>query len=313
MINQPIVIRHLTAFYGPNIYRPQPGVVLRVSAPADYSDQLRAAIKGGALAIGLVIAHLYVVAQAHHDSVQISAFFTTGEPEIGVELCRYVVDGLNAQLRHDETWDADEPLMALRDRRQAQALPVQALQLIANARHRDIPATIFPDRSILLGQGERSWIISYDELRATPDLQPPWQHLGRIPIIAITGEQYRSQAIAEQATRHQGVILDRANRTTVIQALRDPTCRTLIVGFDTDSLLREGLPFDQCDLAIITDRHGQRPPTASDDDEWLRALGLPMLCSTSPALINLSDPNLHPLLNYAPHGVIGWSPGTDHR
>lgn len=307
-MTQPLTIRHLAALYGPNIYRPQPGVVLRVGTAADYSDRLRTALKGGALAIGLVIAQLHVEAKPDNDDILMSAFFTTPEPAIGAELCRYVVDGINAELSHDESWDPDEPLLVLRDRRQAQALPVAALQLMANARHRDIPTTILDDGRLLIGQGERGWIVTPADLRAAPDLQPPWSRLGRIPIIAVTGERYRQQAIAEQSARHQGVVLDHANRTSVITALADPACTTLIVGFDTDSLIREGLPFDRCDLAIITDRAGSRPPTAADEDEWLRALGLPMLCSVAPTLINLTDPALHPLLSYAPNGVISWTP-----
>ncbi len=308
-MEQPLTIVQLAALHGPNIYRPQAGVVLRVRASADYSPRLRSALKGGALAIGLVIAHLHVTAQPDDDTTLISAFLTTNEPAIGADLCRYVVDGMNAELSGTTDWDPDEPLLALRERRAAQALPVAALQLIANARQRDLPATVLPDGHLLLGQGDRSWTIPIAELRANPNLQPPWSQLGRIPIIAVTGERYRSQAVAEQSVRYQARAIDRADRATVLHSLADPTCTALVVGCDTDSLLREGLPFDRCDLAVITDRAGQRPPAALDDDEWLKALGLPMLCSTVPALINLTDPALHALISYAPHGVIGWQAG----
>ncbi|WP_298819986.1 DUF4938 domain-containing protein [Chloroflexus sp.] len=313
-MEQPLTIVQLAALHGPNIYHPQTGVALRVSAPADYSQRLRSALKGGALAIGMVIAHLHVTAQPHADGMLISAFFATREPAIGAELCRYVVEGLNAELTGNTEWDPDEPLLTLRDRRQAQALPVAALQLMANARQRDIPTTILPDRRVLLGQGDRSWITTIDDLRATPDIQPPWSQLGRIPIVTVTGERYRSQAVAEQAARYEARAIDHANRDSVLQALSDPTCTALVVGLETEHLLREGLPFDRCDLAVITDRAGQRPPSAFDDDEWLKALGLPMLCSTAPTLINLTDPALHALIGYAPNGVIGWSIGkTDTR
>ncbi len=305
-MQQPITIVQLAALHGPNIYRPQPGVVLRAVASADHSERLRSAIKGGALAIGLVIAHLHVSAQPRSDDVLLSAFFTTNEPEFGAELCRYVIDGMNAEITGDETWDPDEPLLALHDRRQAQALPVAALQLIANARQRDLPATVLPGGRLLLGYGERSWTVTVADLRAAPDLQPPWSQLGRIPIIAVTGECYRSYAVAEQAARYQARAIDQADRAAVLAALADSTCAALVIGFTTDSLLREGLPFDRCDLAVITDRTGPRPPAALDDDEWLKALGLPMLCSTAPTLINLTDPALHALLSYAPNGVIGW-------
>ncbi len=302
----PITIVQLAALKGPNIYRPQPGVILRARTNDDYRERLRTALKHGALAVGLMIAHLHITAHERPNDVLLSAFFTTNEPDIGAELCQYVIDGLNAELTGDTTWDADEPLFVLRDRRQAQVLPVAALQLIANARQRDIPTTRLPDGGLLLGQGERSWIVTRDELFAISDVEPPWSRLGRIPIIAITGERYRSQAVQAQAARYDGITIDHADRHAVIRALADPTCTTLVVGFDTDSLLREGLPFDRCDLAVITDRAGQRPLHAFDDDEWLKALGLPMLCSTMPTLINLTDPALHPLLSYAPNGVIGW-------
>ncbi len=304
----PLRIIHLATFYGPNIYRPQAGIALQLSANADYSDRLRAVLKGGALAIGLVIAHLHVSAQPRADDVLLRVFFTTSEPDIGAELCQYAVSGMNAELGADDSWDPDEPLQALRDRRQAQALPVAALQLIANARQRDLPAIRLPDDRILVGHGAQSWSVTLADLRIAPDLQPPWSQLGRIPLVAVTGERYRQMAVAEQARRYQARAIADADRATVLAALADPDCAALVVGLRTDALLTEGLPFDRCDLAIITDRAGERPAAAADDDEWLRALGLPMLCSTAPTLINLTDPALHPLLSYAPNGVIAWTP-----
>jgi hypothetical protein len=80
----------------------------------------------------------------------------------------------------------------------------------------------------------------------------------------------------------------------------------LILGLDTASVLQHGVAFDCCDLAVIVGRGLERPLAAADDNEWLRALGVPMLIARQPVRMNLADSDLHPLIAYAPDGVIDW-------
>src|SRR5262249_43785081 len=133
---------------------------------------------------------------------------------IGVELARYVVAGLNAQEAGDEEWDAEGPLWELQKRRRAEALPLPALQLIAEAAARGIPSLIRGDGWVQLGYGARGWAFDRallkrrrgapapDEIGIGPPpfarspgaIEAPWERLGPIPIIALAGEAGRDIA-----------------------------------------------------------------------------------------------------------------------
>ncbi|MEI7771809.1 MAG: DUF4938 domain-containing protein, partial [Chloroflexales bacterium] len=87
--------------------------------------------------------------------------------------------------------------------------------------------------------------------------------------------------------------------------LADPATESSVIGLRADDILSRGLPLDRCDHALISDMAGPRPDPADDDEEWLRALGLPMLLASAPARLNLADSRLHALIPHAPLGVIG--------
>ena len=106
----PTDIHQLLAFDGPNLYGPRPGVLLRVRSDKDRAQRLKAALKDGAQSVGMVLAYLDVSSQPEAGGFLISANFTTPTPNIGVELARYVVAGLNAKEAGAEEWDAEGPL-----------------------------------------------------------------------------------------------------------------------------------------------------------------------------------------------------------
>ncbi len=308
-----IELIRLNAYDGPNVFGPLPGVLMLVRCDQDRSQHLRAALKDAALAVGLIIAQLEIETQPREGEVLIAVRFGTEAPSIGADLAAYVVDGIAAEAVGAANWDYDTPLQTIRARRRAEELPIAAVQLIAEARARGLPSFVRSDGSLQLGYGCHCWICDPQPLRergAVPPL-PPWERLGAIPIIAVTGGSGRAAAVqrlaAEVAANGASVqAIDGADFATTRVALADPASETLVVGLATADLLRRGLPFDRCDLAVITDCAGPRPPEAADDEEWLRALGLPMLLSPRPAQINLADAALLPLLPYAPNGVVGW-------
>lgn len=308
----PIAIVQLSAYEGPNIYSPAPGVLLRARCDRDRSRRMRAALKDGAQLIGLVIANLTVETAPIGQGQLVTALFTTDAPALGAELAAYVVDGIAVEAIDDAEWDRDGPLFALQARRRAEALPVAALQLVAEAMRRGLPSFVRPDGRMQLGYGARGRAFDLRALRereATPPAAP-WDELGVVPIVAVTGQTGRPAAVR----RFAGELAELGLRVTARDGvgfamardlLADPSTEALVVGLDTSDLLRRGMPFDRCDLAVIADRAGERPATARDDDEWLRALGLPMLLSAQPVRLNLGDPNLLPLVPYAPNGVVG--------
>ena len=115
----PTEIVQLLGFDGPNLRGPQPGVFLKLRADKDRSRRLKNALKDGAQSAGMVMGYLEIDSLAEGDSYIISATFTTPTPAIGVELARYVVEGLNAKEAGDEEWDAEVPLWELQKRRRA--------------------------------------------------------------------------------------------------------------------------------------------------------------------------------------------------
>lgn len=309
----PIVLSRIFAYEGPNIYGPSPGVLLRAVADGDRSRRLRAALKDGAQFIGLVIAGLTVEARPGPDGEHLLvAHFATQAPSIGAALGEYAVAGICAEATGDEGWDRDTPLMELQERLRAEATPTAALQLVAEAHARGLPTFMRADGRVQLGYGARGWSFDPAPLRERGAAQPapPWGDLGDVPIVAVTGGGGRAAAV-ERLTADLSAMgasvraLDGAGFDAARALLADPTAEALVIGLDSADLLRRGLPFDRCALAVITDRAGPRPPEAADDDEWARALGVPMLLSAQPARINLADPGLRPLLPYAPNGVIG--------
>jgi hypothetical protein len=306
-----IALHQLCAFEGPNIFGPAPGVLVRARCDGDRSARLRAALKDGAQAIGLVIAYLETDVRPLGAELLVSATFTTEAPAVGAALGAYVVEGIAAEISGDEEWDADTPLQALRARRLHETMPVEALRIAAEARRRRLPVLLAPDGTVRIGQGPRAWGFDPQALRAAgaaPD--PPWEQLGHIPIIAVTGVSGRAAAVRRLAADlaaigPRAVALEAAGFAETSAALADPATEALVVGLDTGDLLRRGVAFERCTMAVITDRDGERPSEAADDEEWLRALGVPMLLAEQPARLNLADQRLHPLIAHAPNGVIG--------
>jgi hypothetical protein len=303
-MSQPIAITRLHAYRGPNIFGPQPGVLLRASCPDDRSRRLRAAIKDGAQAIGLVIAYLEVGARPTAAGHLISARFTTDAPQIGAALCQYLADGLAAEACGDEEWDRDGPLLALQERLRAEALPVAALQVAAEARRRGLPVLRLPTGELLLGYGARSWRLDLSD-----GVEPPWGQIGRVPLTVVTGAARRAGLVRRCAAElaEAGLparAIDGADFAAARALLADPATEAAVIGLDSADILRCGLPFDRCDQAVVGDMSGARPSEADDDDEWLRALGLPMLLGDAPVRLPLADPRLRPLVPYAPSGVL---------
>ncbi len=300
-----ISIERLLAHQGPNIYGPQPGVALRVHCDHDCGTALKNALKDGAQFIGMILAYLEVASEAGDQGWQIEARFTTPSPDLGAELARYVVAGIRATADADESWDRDTPLFELQKRRRREAFPLATLQLVAEARRRGIPVLFHDDGQIQFGYGKRSQVI---DPQAAP-APPAWETLGDIELYVVTGETLRNQTARQVASilAEQGqvteLLLD-ADWPSSRQLLARPDLECAVLSMQSTELLCHGLPFERCTMAIISDCTDPRPAAAHDEEEWLRALGLPMLVSQRPALLNLAAPRIAALADYAPHGSL---------
>jgi hypothetical protein len=349
----PTRILRLLGFDGPNRYGPQTGVLLQVFADKDRSKRLRNALKDGGQSVSMVIGALNVSAEPVSGGFTISAHFATPTPGIGVALAEYIVDGLNAKEAGDEQWDADGPLWELQKRRRAGALPIRALQLIAEASSRDLPAVVRPDGALQIGYGARSWaidlaalrdrregVIDTDEVgtrppfaRANLEVAVPWEQIGIVPIIVVSGAAGRDTAarrIADALATNTGLLEQWASGgpaqnlsiklatpagfDATRALLADTAMGGAVIGLDPVDLARRGLAFERCTAAVIVSRPDVLDGVG-DPTEVAEALGVPMLVTTSTGCValNADDPAIAALAEYAPCQVVLFSASAENR
>lgn len=319
MAETTISILNLLAYDGPNITGPRPGILLRVWSDVDRSQRIKDVLKDGAQFIGLVISYLEIAASPAPDGegVIICVTFATPMPALGRSLASFVVDDLRAEAegqgegedQGDEEWDRESVLLALQLRRRQVSPGISVLQVVAEARKRGLPVLTLPDQQIQVGYGINSRVIEPATLNEVVPSSLLWQQAGDIPIYAVTGEHRRAALVEHTATVLQEVgqtvrVLEHADYEATLNLLSDPTVEAAVIGLQTADIVRRGLAFDRCTLSIVTDSEGTPPPDAADSDEWVRALGVPMLLSSQVAVLNMEDPLVAGLVPYAPNGVM---------
>jgi hypothetical protein len=327
----PTEILQLLGYEGPNLHGPQPGVFLRLRSDRDRGRRLRDALKDGAQSVGMVLGYLEVDVATAGDEYTISADFTTPTPAIGVELARYVVEGLNRGEAADDEWDAEGPLWDLQKRRRAEALPLQVVQLAAEAAARGIPWLIRADGQVQLGYGARGWAFDPAPYRrrvggaleldtigvgaprapATEAIAVPWERLGPIPIVALAGgpgRDFATQLIA--ATLHaqgQAVgLVAAANLAATRALLAEPTAMIAVAGLTAEGIAGQGIAFDRCAYSAVVDMPPELPPEVADRSELARVLGVPMLVTDAAGRValNADVPEIAALAEYAPCPII---------
>lgn len=323
----PITIVRLLAFDGPNLYGPQPGVAVLVWAEHDLTRQLHGALKDAALAVGVMIAQLEVNARPADGGFLLEGRFVTATSALGAQLVRYVVDGLNAQQAGDEVWDSEEPLWLLQRRRRAEALPIETLQIIAEAGAQGVPVFVRADGMLQVGYGacgralpvrrvgEQSDLLTPESVGVGRRLPTgneaatalPWAQVGRIPLIALCGGAAVATAARLLAARLPGASLaEMADFDAARVLLADPTTRLAVLGLAASDLALRGAPFDRCSACALLDLPDPPPPGLDDREELARALGVPLLL-TDPAgvvAVNADEPVLLALTDYAACPVV---------
>lgn len=323
----PIQICRLLAFDGPNIAAPQPGVLLHALGPADASAALRAALKEAAQRAGVVIGALDTSAARRGGSFLLSASFTTPTPELGAAVARLAVDWLNADEAGEEADAYEEALWELQRRRRASALPLAALQLTARAQSLNLPAFVRDDGALQIGSGVRSWSIELDRLRARPHTEPialavpevPWERIGAVPLVAVTGGRARDAVVEEVAAalRRAGAAVSAATQApfdAVGRLLADPSAEVIIVGLEAEDLLRRGLPFTGCVCSAVLGLP-EPPAVWHEPEELARAVCLPALVTAADgiALLDAGAPEIVELAEYAAAPTVLLGPEPDPR
>lgn len=336
----PTEIVQLRGLEGPNLYMPQPGVFLQVRSTTQRARRLKDALKDGAQSIGMVLGHLEVDTFVDEHGNVTNVNFTTPTPPIGVALAQYVVEGLNRQEAGDEEWDAEGPLWDLQKRRRAEALPLPALQLIAEAASRGIPSQVRPDGQIQLGYGVRSWAFDPGQFakrttasfgdddigigsppfaRAQAALDVPWDQLGPIPVLGIAGGAARdiaAQILAaelEALGRPTSVALA-ADYNATRTLLASPSATIAVVGLTAVGIAERGLALERCAYSAITDLPTELPAGIADRAELARVLGVPMLITDASGgvALNADVPEIVALAEYAPCPLSYFSTGDDN-
>jgi hypothetical protein len=319
----PAEIITLFGYQGPNLHYPQPAVALRLKAAHNHAAFIRSALKDAGQRIGIVIGYLELDSIEQSGQWIIDVRFVTPAPEFGVELTRVVVAGLNAHEANDDTWDFDEALWDIQRRRRVEALPIQALQVIAEAENRGIPAFKRVDDKLQVGYGAHSVTLDIAPLRAragrdTPPFGPAeqaqqilWDKLGPVPIIAVSGGAPSGQAAKTIANMLQSrsshiVFADNASFEQTRTLLSNSDAQMVVVGLELESCVRFGLPFDRCLYAAVVGMPAQIPAHVVDRHELARILALPMLVAHEPGavVINADEPELVALAEYAACDII---------
>jgi hypothetical protein len=324
----PISLIRLLAFDGPNRYSPQPGVLIELSCDHDCSLALRQHLKDAAQRVGVVLAYLETIARPYNDQsghYGIELRFTTPTPALGAAIGQYVIAALHANEQGDEQWDAEEPLWLLQKRRRAEALPVYALRILADAAGHAIPAFRQANGTIQIGYGTQGLAIAYGPqvhegavhpdavgIRgAAPREQPmpeiPWDRLGPIPLIAFSGHPHASvvaatafQEILQRSNSHgvpfqpATLMLD-AGFDRVREALAEPALKRLIVALDATDMATRGLPFTVCTACAIVGL-----PDMPSWDAVAEIVGLPLLV-TEPAGIVALDADTPAIAELSEH------------
>jgi nucleotide-binding universal stress UspA family protein len=296
------------AFAGPNIVSPRPGVLLRVRADGDYSEELRLALKEGAQFIGMMLAHLEVVSIADGADVLMTVTFDTPDmpfPAIGADLVLAVVQGLQAGGADEASSEQETLLLELHERVHGAGRQQKTMtHLLAEARKRNKPVLRHADGVFQIGYGAKGWL--YDPAQAVGNVlpTPPWEQLDSIPIYAVSGGQQRQVWVGRLAQRLEAsgldvVVLAQADYAMVVEYLRSPETRCLVVGLERDSLLKDGLPFDRCRLSVVTDMAEGQAGEQFDTADVVRALGLPALVTEGAVVLNMQVPALAWLADYA--------------
>lgn len=335
----PITIEHLLAFEGPNLYGPQPGVALRARAGRDWSAPLRAALKDGALSTGVVLAQLAVAARPAPGGVLLDLHVLSPTPVLAADLLRYVVEGLNARAAGDDEWDPEEPLWLLQRRRRAEALPLAALQICAEAQARGLPFFVRPDGALQVGYGVLGRHLAVQRPGDQPGLLDPasvgvgrpaetgnaaagalpWPRLGTIPVFGLSGGPEHATAARRLAellgSEPPGLAaLPSAGFDAARALLADPHVSRAVLGLEPGDLARRGSPCERYAASALLGLPEPPPSELADPTELARALGVPLLL-TDPAglaVLNADHPEILALAEYAPCPLVLLSLWPEH-
>ncbi len=281
----PLSIQTLRVLEGPNIYYPQAGVAARLSASSDIREALAYSIKTWAQAVGLIIGYLRIRASEQAGGLQIELSYTCNHPGLGADILRHAVDDLLAAERQDEDWSHDDAVFALRRRRMREDPGLPLLQLRASAQGHGLPTLAVGDGTLQIGTGAAGWRFDPAGLSLGLSIDPPWETVGLVPLIAVAGagadQAAPAIAAALREAGHRQVLLVAAGTFEAIRtALLDQSAAIIVAALDVQSAIERGLPFNRCAVGVVLALDGL-------EHEAALAAGLPALVADEAGAILL--------------------------
>jgi cyanophycin synthetase len=267
-----IDVRDLRGLDGPNIYHAQPAVKLQLWSDRDISRAVGDTIKRWANMTGLVIGYLDHQVEPDDGGYLITTTWTTPFPNVGERLAEGVVADVQAEEANDTTYSHDELLMEVIADLRREEPPLPLLQIMIEARSRDLPFMAREDGSVMVGSGSRGFVFDPSALGLGLTVAIPWDEVGRIPIIAVTGTNGKTTTTRLCAaimaatgarvgrTDTDGIVIggetvetgDWAGFGGARRVLTDTNVDAAVLETSRGGILRRGLGFDECDVAIIT-------------------------------------------------------------
>ncbi len=294
-----IVYAH--AFDGPNLYLPVPGVALAVFSAADQQQQISAYLKQFAVRVGIVLGQLRTSISVHPQGMLTELHCATPTPQVALDLACLAVTASFADDQDDHA--LEEALWQAQQQQRAEALPVWAVQLLADARKRNIPAFRW-QHGLQLGYGIRGMYVPVDTgatldglimpdqidirgleaRRERPEQIIDWARLGTVPLLAISGGTVAQRQAIVQQLRSVVDISDGSYKLLMEGSFEDlrgllaaPHTQAALLTLDGDMLLRRGLAFEQCRASVILSPDAEQANTHISIEDRLRVIGLPLL------------------------------------
>jgi cyanophycin synthetase len=255
--------------------------------------------------------------------------------EAGRELCLAAV--------HDRPFDVEAALAHLRQLAQSLRPHPNETALIQATRQRRIPIRRHDDEPsrFLLGHGVRLKPVSItDNLPPMPallDLLFPAGQTGRIPIAAITGVNGKTtttRLIAHILSRTQrcvgmtcteGIYIDGqrveagdcSGPLSARLALQDPRVEAAVLETARGGILRAGLGFDRCDVAVVTniaegDHLGLGDIETVEQLARVKRAIVDVVATDGHAILKADDPLVAEMAPYCPGSVVFFARDPQH-
>ncbi|MCA0351947.1 MAG: DUF4938 domain-containing protein [Chloroflexi bacterium] len=251
-----ITIEHVRVLEGPNIYYPQAGVAATLQVSHDLRDEIGRQIKTWAQAVGLIIGYLRMKIEPVDDQWQLSLSFTCNHPQLGAAILQHAVEDILAAERQDEDWNHDDALFDLRRQRMRIDPVLPLLQLRAEAQGRVLPVIAVGDGMLQIGTGSGGWQFDPAQLSLGFAINPPWEQIRSVPLIAIggVGAEVAAAQIAQGLTAagwQQVVHIAKGDFASVRQAFLQPNAELFVVALDHLDAVERGLAFNRCSIGVV--------------------------------------------------------------